>query len=203
MTELELIRKAKRNDPLAIDQLVNKYTFLIVSILKKNNYDINRMSDYISAGKLAILKALKTFNPKFGTKFVTWCYGSIRTDLRKESKLDYPIAITLKGKKDGVELSYEDYYDQLCDNRLPTDTIMFKEQQRELIAKLKSTLFKKLSALESKVVVDYYIHQKSAKELRSKYGNYNYILHCAIKKCRISLDVLHCNKNEQPINLCP
>ncbi len=79
--ELELFRKAKSGDTMAIDKLIKCNLKLVYKFAKKYSSPKLPLADLIQEGNLGVVKAVEKFDPsrrvKFSTYAVRWIEGEI------------------------------------------------------------------------------------------------------------------------------
>jgi RNA polymerase sporulation-specific sigma factor len=88
----DLLQKAIKGDARSISAIVQKYTPLVHKIVNKYAWmsPAHSRDDLVQEGLLGVIKAIETFEPERGTRFMTWAYPKIRGAVagvaRKEKK---------------------------------------------------------------------------------------------------------------------
>lgn len=76
--EILLAQRAKENERIAIDRLIEANLRFVVSIAKEYQGRGLSLADLINEGNLGLLKAVKKFDPKKGTRFTSYAVWWIR-----------------------------------------------------------------------------------------------------------------------------
>jgi len=74
-----------------LDNKFNKYSRLVHSISNKFAFNHNKRGmeeDITQEGYVGLIKAIKTYNPDKGTKFITYAYKCISNEIRKFLKVE-------------------------------------------------------------------------------------------------------------------
>jgi RNA polymerase sporulation-specific sigma factor len=76
----DLIHQAVRGDRVAIDRVLKQYTPLVHKIVNKYCFMAPRHSreDLVQEGLIGVVKAIRTFDPERGNRFMTWIYPNVR-----------------------------------------------------------------------------------------------------------------------------
>ena len=100
MSNTDLLTQAIKGDPTSITAIVEQYTPLVHKIVNKYSWMAPRHSreDLVQEGLVGIVKALKSFEPERGHRFMTWVYPQIRGAVsgvaRKEHRNPkYPLSL--------------------------------------------------------------------------------------------------------------
>jgi RNA polymerase sporulation-specific sigma factor len=100
MSNTDLLTQAIKGDPTSITAIVEQYTPLVHKIVNKYAWMAPRHSreDLVQEGLVGIFKALKSFEPERGHRFMTWVYPQIRGAVsgvaRKEHRNPkYPLSL--------------------------------------------------------------------------------------------------------------
>jgi len=80
MSNIDLLTQAIKGDPTSVTAIVEQYTPLVHKIVNKYSWMAPKHSrdDLVQEGLVGIVKALKTFEPERGHRFMTWVYPQIR-----------------------------------------------------------------------------------------------------------------------------
>lgn len=80
--EAERFYAWKRNgDTRARDELIESCLKMSVAVSRKLCYRVNDFDDYMSAGNIGIMRALKRFDPKHGVSFRSYAWHWIRSEI--------------------------------------------------------------------------------------------------------------------------
>ena len=100
MSNTDLLTQAIKGDPTSVTAIVEQYTPLVHKIVNKYSWMAPRHSrdDLVQEGLVGIVKALKTFEPERGHRFMTWVYpqirGAVSSVARKEKRNPrYPLSL--------------------------------------------------------------------------------------------------------------
>lgn len=100
MRNTELLEKAVKGDARSITKIVEQYTPLVHKIVNKYAWMSPQHSreDLVQEGLIGIVKAIETFNPDRGTRFMTWVYpqvrGAVQGVARKDNRMPkYPLSL--------------------------------------------------------------------------------------------------------------
>ena len=100
MTDTELLYSAIKGDARSVNAVVKQYTPLVHKIVNKYSWMAPKHSrdDLVQEGLVGIVKALETFEPERGYRFMTWVYPQIRGAVsrvaRKENRNPkYPLSL--------------------------------------------------------------------------------------------------------------
>lgn len=74
----DLIDKAQSGDEEAINILINSYQRLIFKVFISMSYQRNYTMDMIQEANLGLWEAIRNYNPKFKTKFITYAFNTIK-----------------------------------------------------------------------------------------------------------------------------
>ena len=100
MSNIDLLTQAIKGDPVSVTAIVEQYTPLVHKIVNKYSWMAPKHSrdDLVQEGLVGIVKALKTFEPERGHRFMTWVYpqirGAVSSVARKEKRNPrYPLSL--------------------------------------------------------------------------------------------------------------
>lgn len=92
-TIMELLRKAKRGDKEARDELVSLNLGLVWSIVKRFNNRGYELEDLFQIGSIGLLKAIEKFDFSYEVKFSTYAVPMIMGEIRRYIRDDRPIKV--------------------------------------------------------------------------------------------------------------
>jgi len=100
MSDLNLLHKAAKGDARSITAIVKQYTPLVHKIVQKYSWmsPSHSREDLVQEGLMGIVKAIETFEPERGNRFMTWVYpqvrGAVQGIARKDNRLPkYPLSL--------------------------------------------------------------------------------------------------------------
>jgi RNA polymerase primary sigma factor len=89
--EVDLARRIKQNDQIALEKLVKANLRFVVSVAKQYHHSHVPLNDLINEGNLGLIKAAKMFDETKGFKFISyavwWIRQSIMQALDKNSRI--------------------------------------------------------------------------------------------------------------------
>lgn len=92
MSNQEVLLSAVKGDPRSITRIVEQYTPLVHKIVNKYAWmsPAHSREDLVQEGLIGVVKALETFDPARGYRFMTWVYpqvrGAVQGIARKENR---------------------------------------------------------------------------------------------------------------------
>ena len=89
-----LLLKAKTGDQDATEQLLKQNNGLIWSIIRRYSGRGVEMDDLYQLGSLGFLKAVRGFDPSYGTQFSTYAVPKIAGEIRRFLRDDGPIKVS-------------------------------------------------------------------------------------------------------------
>ena len=95
----ELIRRAQRGDRAAMDELVSANMGLIRSIVPRFADRGAEYEDLVQIGAIGMIKAIKSYEPSFGTVFSTYAVPLIIGEIRRFLRDDGIIKVSRTVKK--------------------------------------------------------------------------------------------------------
>lgn len=90
---MELLKKAKRGDKEAKDELVSLNLGLVWSIVKRFNNRGYELEDLFQIGSIGLLKAIDKFDFSYNVKFSTYAVPMIMGEIRRYIRDDRPIKV--------------------------------------------------------------------------------------------------------------
>jgi RNA polymerase sporulation-specific sigma factor len=90
---MELLKKAKRGDKEAKDELVSLNLGLVWSIVKRFNNRGYELEDLFQIGSIGLLKAIEKFDFSYDVKFSTYAVPMIMGEIRRYIRDDRPIKV--------------------------------------------------------------------------------------------------------------
>lgn len=166
---------------------MNEMELLIKSALKRYCLDSDEYEEVYSRLVVVYLNAVKTYKEGFNTKFSTYAFRCLENHLKNYFilKKNKPlISLDTPATEDGIET----LLDTLEDTTISLTAKLFKLEREILIDKLLNVL----EPIEKEIVTDYYLKEKTQKEIaeRFHYGQstINDKLKKAILKLRIELN---------------
>ncbi len=95
--EKECLRKLKKGDQKAKEELILHNMRLVAHVAKKYQNDEDELEDLISIGTIGLLKAVSTFDYNYGNRFATYAIRCIENELlmhfRKSKKLKMEVSL--------------------------------------------------------------------------------------------------------------
>ena len=95
--EKECLRKLKKGDQKAKEELILHNMRLVAHVAKKYQNDEDELEDLISIGTIGLLKAVSTFDYSYGNRFATYAIRCIENELlmhfRKSKKLKMEVSL--------------------------------------------------------------------------------------------------------------
>ncbi len=178
-TDDELLAYIKKNDSLAMNELIVRYRSTVEAIAMKYIGSPLEKDDLVQEGMIGLLAAIKSYNSEKGAKFVTYASrcinNSVQTALRKFSRLkDIPQSNLVTLEEDFFEgrvgLSAEDEF-----------------LAKESVSTLTEVLYEGLSSFENEVL-RLYIVGCSYAEIADRLGKNPKAIDNAIQRIRKKLD---------------
>jgi RNA polymerase sporulation-specific sigma factor len=100
MMKADLLQKAIKGDARSVTAIVKQYTPLVHKIVNKYAWmsPSHSREDLVQEGLMGIVKAIETFEPERGNRFMTWVYpqvrGAVQGIARKDNRLPkYPLSL--------------------------------------------------------------------------------------------------------------
>lgn len=97
-----LLRDAKAGDNDACEQLLNENSGLIWSIVRRYSGRGVDLDDLYQLGALGFLKAVRGFDPDYGTQFSTYAVPKITGEIRRFLRDDGPVKVSRSLKERSV-----------------------------------------------------------------------------------------------------
>ncbi len=101
---IELVRRAKKGDAAALEQLVFENTGLVKSIALRFQGRGQDLEDLIQIGNIGMMKAVRGFDENFGTAFSTYAVHMVTGELKRFLRDDGLIRISRDIKRKGFLL---------------------------------------------------------------------------------------------------
>ena len=174
MEEIELIERAKRNDSEAIEKLVQNYSPILNSIVRRYFLVGGDSEDLMQEAMIGFWNAISSYssseNASFKT-FVTLCatrrvQSAIRKDASQKNKA-LNDAVSVDSKEEDEEQGYDMYF-YLPEQRSPEDVLLDKEHVENVKQRIKELL----SAYQFEVL-ELYLQGNSYSEIAHKFGKTN------------------------------
>lgn len=158
---------------LGSDPLILKYQGMIFSLAAKYTTHPQEYEELVSAGILGLLEAKKSFRKNRGSKLSTWIFIHARKRIQdqKNSSLLIKISPATALKKPIILTKLTNSCDRI-DYHTPFDILAEKEDEiikARKISELFVHLNKKFNSLERKVIIDYYVNNKTMRWLDVTY----------------------------------
>lgn len=175
--ELSLIKKAQEDDRESINALLSEYAPLALMqsrIMSPGAAQGADIDDFTQFGLMAILRAIRTFDPDGGANFKTYASRCIHNTLLDHLRKKYPDVVQFSALVDDIQNPDED----------PEVKVLAAESAKELVEEIKATL----SPIELEVLklfLDEHSYDEIAVELgveRKKVDNMIYSLRKKIKR---------------------
>ena len=145
-----------------------KYKGLIYSLVK-NYAHAHNFNDCAQAAQLGFLNALKTYKSNKRASLGTWVYISVRKQLQTQVNSEFVVNCHSETrKKQPKEIRSEINENTLKTDKTPYDILIEKDKNSE-IATIISMLSKKLTKLERRVFIDFYIKNYKIDRIKKKY----------------------------------
>jgi len=136
-TDETLALQAQHIDPMAEEELVRRYRFLVLTIINREGFfsTIGTQDDLVQFGYIGLLAAIRTYRPDMGASFRTYASTCIRNEivsaLRSESSKKHG---TLTGAYSLDEASDTQDSASLMDTGRPTpeERLLAAEYSRQL-----------------------------------------------------------------------
>lgn len=148
----DLIRRAKSGDTNATEEIINKYTPLVISVASKYHIPGYEFDDLVQHCYLSIIKAIKLY--KLGTSsFGAYVSMSVRNNMKDllRNKIKHNREVP---SSDALEMNSIEYLFTIEDQIIAYDQI----EKMEIA-------LKKLEYQYRKILVDYYINNKKLKNI--------------------------------------
>jgi len=139
-----LVERGKTEDKLAISELIERFTPLILKIVSSIYIKGYEKEDLIQIGYLSIIKSVREFDLDRGGSFVPYVYNAVRknyyNEIRKAAKSNYEISYEKLvdtgdySKLSKVEKSVEDNIirrEEICNLKTVLDKLT--EEEKDLI----------------------------------------------------------------------
>lgn len=101
---MELLKRAKKGDPKAKDELVSLNLGLVWSIVKRFNNRGYELEDLFQIGSIGLLKAIDKFDFTYNVKFSTYAVPMIMGEIRRFLRDDSPIKVSRSLKELSVKV---------------------------------------------------------------------------------------------------
>lgn len=90
MAQLDLLQKAVKGDARSVTAIVEQYTPLVHKIVNKYAWmsPTHSREDLVQEGLLGVVKAIETFEPERGYRFMTWVYPQVRGAVQSIARKD-------------------------------------------------------------------------------------------------------------------
>lgn len=102
--EHTLLARAKEGDEEATSRLVSANMGLVRSVCARFRSRGTEYEDLVQIGSIGMLKAIRSFEPSFGTAFSTYAVPLIVGEIRRHLRDDGPIKVGRALKKQGSDL---------------------------------------------------------------------------------------------------
>ena len=142
--EKECLERFRQGDQVARDTLVEHNMRLVAHVVKKYQGSDHDTEDLLSVGTIGLIKAVNTFNADRGSRLATYAARCVENEIlmllranrkfSKEVSLFEPIGVD----RDGETVSLVDILEM--DNRETLDTMIFKQDVKEMYAAIESCL---------------------------------------------------------------
>ncbi len=142
--EKECLERFRQGDQEARDTLVEHNMRLVAHVVKKYQGSDHDTEDLLSVGTIGLIKAVNTFNADRGSRLATYAARCVENEIlmllranrkfSKEVSLFEPIGVD----RDGETVSLVDILEM--DNRETLDTMIFKQDVKEMYAAIESCL---------------------------------------------------------------
>lgn len=111
MTNTETLYAAVKGDPRAVTAVVKQYTPLVHKIVNRYAFlaPAHSREDLVQEGLLGVVKALNTFEPERGYKFMTWLFPNVRQAVQSVARKE------IKHPKYALSLEQSDWAGNLED----------------------------------------------------------------------------------------
>jgi len=88
--ELELITQAKAGSKRAQAKILQKYERLCHKLARKFAFTAqsHQHEDLVQEGRIGLLDAIRTYDPEYGTAFMTWAYYAVRGQIVNAGRSD-------------------------------------------------------------------------------------------------------------------
>lgn len=169
MEEIELIERAKKNDSEAIEKLVQNYSPILNSIVRRYFLVGGDSEDLMQEAMIGFWNAISSYNENESASFKTFVnlcvtrrvQSAIRKDNSQKNKV---LNDSLSVDKDEEESGYDMYF-FLPEQRSPEDVLIDKEHDRNIKQRMKELL----SAYQFEVL-ELYLQGNSYSEIAEKFG---------------------------------
>jgi len=148
-----------------------QYEYLVFKFIGDYHFLASQTEDAISAGKLAISKAVRTYDKTKGAQLITHVWYSIRKEMQNLRKSQY---LTSACPKSRAKLPPEkiftvDFLDDITEAPERTLDQVIKNEEADVLFTVTHKLNKCFSAKDTKIFVDYYYTGLSKSEISKKY----------------------------------
>lgn len=172
--ETECLQKMKNGDLEARNELILRNMRLVAHVAKKYQSREEELEDLISIGTIGLIKAIATYDEKFGSRLATYAVRCIDNELlmyfraKKKTSKDMSLYEPIGTDKEGN-------YIQLMDVIVSEDVDVIEQiETEERVERLAEILSKTLSGRELFIIINRYgLFQKEAmtqREIAQKLG---------------------------------
>lgn len=142
--EKKYLELLEQGDQHAEEVLIEHNLRLVAHVAKKFDNTGEDKEDLISIGTIGLIKAIKTYNTKRGTRLATYAARCVENEIlmhirsRKKAKQDVSLHDPIGVDKDGNEITLEDVLGSSPDVVLDeVESIILTEKLQRVIARLK------------------------------------------------------------------
>ena len=156
----EVLDKIQSGDSCLYQQVYNDYARFIGATARKYSYNPDDLEEKFAAGNIGFVKAIHTFKPEKGNKFLTWASVCIVNEIRmyirsfnKRARLNLISLDSPRVNNDGEEYNLYELIDSEMDvEQLIIDKIFTNEELQGYVDKALATFNPKLQ----KVIVEFF-----------------------------------------------